>query len=91
MSVAPDIGIREQIQKWTQDGQALLTSTATPWDAEMYRVDVASGKRTLLQKVELTDKAGSTINLRLYYAEKSRTYAYNTRRIVSILYAVEGL
>ncbi len=91
MSVAPGIGAREQIQKWTEDGQALLTSTATPWEAEMYRVDVASGKRTLLQRVEPSDKAGSTINLRLYYAEKSKTYAYNARRIVSILYAVEGL
>jgi len=68
-----------------------LTTAATPWEAEMYRVDVATGKRTLLQKVEPIDKAGSTINLRVDYAERSRTYAYNTRRIVSILYAVEGL
>jgi eukaryotic-like serine/threonine-protein kinase len=91
MKVVPGIGVQEQIQKWTEDGQALLTTSATPWEAEMYRVDVATGKRTLLQKVQPIDKAGSTINLRVYYAERSRTYAYNTRRIVSILYAVEGL
>jgi dipeptidyl aminopeptidase/acylaminoacyl peptidase len=41
MKVAPGIGVQEQIQKWTEDGQALLTTTATPWDAEMHRVEVA--------------------------------------------------
>jgi Tol biopolymer transport system component len=91
MSAMSGIGVQERIQKWTEDGQALLTTASTPWQAEMYRVDVATGKRTLLQKVEPIDKAGSTIHLRAFYAERSKTYAYNTRRILSILYSVEGL
>jgi hypothetical protein len=91
MSVMPGIGVQERIQKWTEDGQALLTTASTPWQAEMYRVDVATGKRTLLQKVEPIDKAGSIMHLRAFYAERSKTYAYNTRRILSILYSVEGL
>jgi hypothetical protein len=50
ISVMPGIGVQERIQKWTEDGKALLTTASTPWQAEMYRVDIATGKRTLLQK-----------------------------------------
>jgi eukaryotic-like serine/threonine-protein kinase len=81
----------ELIQGWTEDGQALLVTASTPWEGQIYRVEVGSGKRTLLQKVELVDKAGVSLNLRLYYAERSKTYVYETRRILSNLYIVEGL
>jgi hypothetical protein len=59
--------------------------------AQMYKVEVASGKKTLLQKLELSEKAGSTFRLRLYYAEQSKTYAYNVRRTLDSLYVVDGL
>jgi hypothetical protein len=57
----------------------------------MYRVEVATGKRTLLQTVELSEKAGSMLKLRLRYNEDSKTYVYDTRRILGSLYVVEGL
>jgi hypothetical protein len=85
------IGPQDRIEKWTKDGQALLVTTATPWEAQMYRVEVPSGKKTLLQKVELNDKAGSIFNVRAYYVEDSKTYVYNTRRVLGSLYVVEGL
>ena len=87
----PGLEATEQVYQWTEDGNGLFVTTATPWEAEVYRVDVTTGKRTLLKKVELHDKAGSVINLRVVYAEKSKTYAYNLRRITSTLYVVEGL
>jgi Tol biopolymer transport system component len=85
------IGPQDRIEKWTKDGQALLVTTATPWDAQIYRVEVASGKKNLLQKVELSEKAGSIFNVRAFYAEDSKTYVYNTRRVLGSLYVVEGL
>jgi hypothetical protein len=66
----------DRIEKWTKDGQALLVTTATPWGAQIYRLEVASGKKTLLQKVELSEKAGSIFNMRAYYAEDNKTYVY---------------
>lgn len=86
-------GIRPQdwIFKWTEDGQALLVVVSTPWEAETYRVDPATGKRTLLEKMELSERAGSNLNLRMYVAEQSKTYVYNTQRDLSSLYLVEGL
>ncbi len=91
VQVIPGVEPREEFHKWTKDGQALLVSSATPWEARMYRVEVATGKRTLLQTVEPSQKAGSASAVRLSYAEGSKTYVYSTVRILGTLYVVEGL
>jgi hypothetical protein len=54
-------------------------------------VEVSSGKKNLLQKVELSEKAGSRFNVRAFYAEDNKTYVHNTRRVLGSLYVVEGL
>ena len=82
---------QDQIQRWTDDGQALIVYSTTAWAAHVYRVEVATGKRTLLQTIELSEKAGSRMQIRLAYAERSKTYAYSTTRDLGILYVVEGL
>jgi dipeptidyl aminopeptidase/acylaminoacyl peptidase len=89
--VVPAIEPQEAFDKWTEDGQALLVSSGTPVAVRMYRVEVATGRRTLLQTVELSEKAGSMLKLRLQYNENSKTYVYDTRRILGSLYVVEGL
>jgi eukaryotic-like serine/threonine-protein kinase len=91
LQAIPGIGPGESVQGWTDDGQAVLLTASTPWEAQIYRVEVGSGKRNLLQKFELEDKAGSSLNIRALYKERSKTYVYNVRRILSNLYVVEGL
>jgi eukaryotic-like serine/threonine-protein kinase len=87
----PGFGPHDQIDKWTEDGQALLVTVSTPLEGEVYRVEVTTGKRSLLQRVELAEKAGSVVPLKICYAEKSKTYAYSGRRILCSLYLVDGL
>jgi Tol biopolymer transport system component len=89
--VIPGIDPHEVLAQWTEDGQALLVYSPTPWEARIYRVDVGSGKRTLVQTVEPGEKAGSIAPLRLAYAERSKTYVYSAVRILGTLYVVEGL
>jgi hypothetical protein len=91
VQLIPGIGPQDGIEKWTKDGQALLVTTSTPWEAQIYRVGVTRGKRNLLQKVELSEKAGSIYNVRAQYAEDRKTYVYNTRRVLASLNVVEGL
>jgi hypothetical protein len=91
MQIVPGVGAEDALDRWTEDGQALLVTASTRWDGQVYRVDVNTGKRSLLQKVDLADKAGSSMNLRVFYAESSKTYAYNVRRVLSSLYVVDGL
>ena len=89
--VVPGIGPQDDFDQWTEDGQALLTSSGTPMEAGIYRVEVANGKRTLLQRLELREKAGSVLKLRPEYSENTKTYVYDTRRILGSLYVAEGL
>jgi hypothetical protein len=76
---------------WTDDGQGLIITKSTLFGGEIYRFDVDTGKSTLLQKIELQDKAGSLFRLRILYSPKSKTYVYRVSRILSKLYVVDGL
>jgi Tol biopolymer transport system component len=91
MIVIPGIQPQELFDKWTEDGEALLVYSTTRWEAQAYRVEVATGKRTLLQTVELTEKAGSSSSLGMEYAERSKSYVYEVGRDLGTLYVVEGL
>jgi Tol biopolymer transport system component len=91
MQGIPGLEPQDQLAKWTEDGKGLLVVSATPWVARIYRVDAATGKRTLLQTVEPSEKAGSSQDVRLVYDEGSKTYAYSTVRVLGTLYVVEGL
>jgi len=87
----PGVEPQDQLEKWTEDGKGLLVVSATPSEARIYRVDMPTGKRTLLQTMEPSEKAGSNQDMRLVYAEHSKTYAYSTVRVLGTLYVVEGL
>jgi hypothetical protein len=91
LEVIPGIAPQESLSKWAEDGRALIVYSSTPWQARIYRLEVATGQRTLLRTIEPTEKAGSATPMRLAYAEGSRTYAYNTVRILGNLYVIEGL
>ena len=91
LQMLPGVEPHDRIENWTDDGKGLLVVAATPWEGRIYRVDTTTGKRTLLQTVEPSEKAGSTQDVRLLYAERSKAYAYSTVRVLGALYVVEGL
>jgi len=83
--------VRQANRKMQLEYPAGKVVSATPWEGRIYRLDIPTGKRTLLQAVEPSEKAGSTQDVRLVYAERSTTYAYSTVRVLGALYVVEGL
>jgi hypothetical protein len=91
LQVIPGVEPYDQIENWTEDGKGVLVVSATPWEGRIYRMDIPSGKRTLLQTVQPSEKAGLTQDVRLVYAEASKAYAYSTVRVLGTLYVVEGL
>ncbi len=91
LEVIPGIEPQEVLSKWTEDGQALITYSSTPSAASIYRVDAVTGRRTLLQRIDPTEKAGLAKPITLAYAERSKSYAYSTLRVLGNLYVVEGL
>jgi sugar lactone lactonase YvrE len=76
---------------WSIDGKALILVKATLFGAEIFRVDVETGKKTVLKKMELSDKAGTYMKPKTLYAEKSDTFVYRVSRVLTKLYVAEGL
>ena len=77
--------------RWTEDGQALLVNSATIADARIFRVEVATGKLSLLRRLELNDAAGSVDPVCVQVGPDNKIYVYNFRRITGSLYMVEGI
>lgn len=91
LEVIPGVEPQEEFSVWTEDGRALITYTSTPSSARIYRIDVATGQRTLLQPIDAAEKAGLITPIRVAYAVHAKTFAYSTIRILGNLYIVEGL
>jgi len=91
LEIIPGVEPQEEFSEWTEDGRALITYSSTPSAARIYRIDVSTGQRTLLQTIDPAEKAGLTTPIRLAYAGRAKTYAYSTIRILGNLYIVEGL
>jgi eukaryotic-like serine/threonine-protein kinase len=100
--VAPILGIassgamvahgEDEVQRFTADGQGLLvvTKTAGLSQASAFRVDLATGNRTLLKTVDLPDKAG-VVGLLMEIAEDEKSYAYDVITSNSTLYELSGV
>jgi hypothetical protein len=91
LEAIPGVEAGQFLTKWTEDGKAVFMFTSTPREARIYRVEVDTGKRSLLQTIDPHDASGSMIKIRLAYAERSKTYAYTTARVLGTLYVAEGL
>ena len=87
----PKLGPDLNREAWSSDGKALILTKATLFGAEIFRVDVETGKKTALKKMELSEKAGALMKPQILYAEKSDTYVYRVSRVLTKLYVVEGL
>jgi eukaryotic-like serine/threonine-protein kinase len=87
----PGLGPDLNGEVWSSDGKALILAKATLFGAEIFRLDVETGKRAVLKKMELSEKAGTVMKPKILYAEKSNTYVYRVSRIMTKLYVVEGL
>jgi hypothetical protein len=88
---AQGVGPEERFEKWTEDGQALPGIQGDAVGSTDVRLEVPTGKRTLLQTVDPSERAGAVQEGRRSYAEGSKTYIYSTVRSLGTLRVVEGL
>ena len=76
---------------WTDDGRSLLVSRLDASPAEVLRVDLATGAAAAWKTLVPTDAAGILGFPSIRTAAGGRAYAYSYLRILSELYAVDGL
>ena len=86
----PPLGPKETMQGWTADGAALLLTDHDPTSAWVTRLDLATGKRTLLKKVESPDKAGA-FESHLMVSDDGKAYAFEQSASRSTLWVVDGV
>ena len=90
----PGIEREDRLLRWSADGRSVFIRRDKPRAIEVYRLDVASGRRTLLWELAPRDRAGVTfyhLNFQVRVTPDGKSYAYSYLRSLSQLYLVEGL
>jgi len=91
LQVISGINPDEEIRGWTADGRGFLIGWGTVDEAKIFRMEFATGKRTLVREVKLTRKAGSVSRVQLRATEDGKAYVYRVRRDAGTLYVADGL
>jgi len=86
----PGLGSGDMPIRWSADGRALLFMRWGRLTAEVYRLELATGRRTRLWELGARDPAGVLPPI-VRVTPDGRSYAYGFVRILSDLYLVEGL
>ncbi len=85
-----NVNADEEVDRWSADGKYLfLTAYGLP--AEVDRIDVRTGARSLVHRVSPPDPAGVLAVGPVLVSADSRTYVYAYPRYLSTLYIVHGL
>jgi serine/threonine protein kinase/Tol biopolymer transport system component len=76
---------------WSTDGRFLYIYKGGELPAKVYRLEIASGSRTLWKQLMPPDPAGVEFVGPVLPAPDGSSYVYGYRRLLSDLYLVEGL
>ena len=87
----PGIEPSEVPTGWSEDGRELFVMVRGEIPARVFRVDIATGKRTLWRSLEPADSAGIDTIGRVNLSRDTKSYIYSYVRTLSDLYMVDGL
>jgi len=88
----PGIGPNELVIQWSKDGRFLILRSLFVLPVELSRYEIATGRRTALQKLEPVDLAGVMGLQRVLVSRDGRYYAYSYwTKTKSDLYVIDGL
>jgi len=77
--------------RWSGDGRSLLVYRANVLPVRVEKVDVASGRRTLLREIAPADRSGVTGITGVSFSGDEKWYAYSYSREASQLFSVDGV
>ena len=81
----------ETIGGWAGDGAALYVYNRRNIPGRLFRLDLATGTRTLAREVMPADGAGIVDIAPIYETPNASSYVYGFSRTLSDLYLVDGL
>ena len=87
----PGLEQDESIGGWAADGAALYVYNRRDIPGRLFRLDLATGKRTQAREVMPADGAGIVDIAPIYETPNASSYVYGFSRTLSDLYLVDGL
>jgi hypothetical protein len=88
---APGIHPDDRIVSVMADGHSVLVRNLASNPYDVFRVDLASGRRESFKKLGPADPAGVSSFSAMTFTPDGKYYAYGYLRSLSELYAVDGL
>jgi eukaryotic-like serine/threonine-protein kinase len=84
------VGPEEMLVQWLNDGK-LLVAGRGEMPLQVFKLDPATGKRELWRKFVPSEPAGVLSFHRIFVTRDGKHYLYETRRVLSNLFVLEGL
>jgi Tol biopolymer transport system component len=85
------LNIGEQPINWTEDGRSIYIYQPGELPAQVYRLDVKTGQRSLWKQLLPSDPAGVENIGPIYMTHDAKTCVFGYHRMLADLYLVEGL
>jgi dipeptidyl aminopeptidase/acylaminoacyl peptidase len=77
--------------QWSADGRSLYVIQVGRLVTKVFRIELATGRRTMLYELAARDPAGASAPFNMRLTRDGKSYAYGLERILNDLYLVEGL
>ena len=87
----PGLDVGEFPIQWSTDGRSLYTHREGELPARIWRVEIATGRKTLVKELAPEDADGVTSIEAIFMTPDGRTIVYSYRNNLSDLYVVTGL
>jgi serine/threonine protein kinase/Tol biopolymer transport system component len=86
----PELTPEDRITGWSADGRSLILYRLTLVPTRAERLDLATGKRTLLREVGPADRAGVAVISPVLLSADEKSYTYSAFRQACYLFVVGG-
>ena len=87
----PELTPEDRVTDWSADGRSLILYRLTLVPTRAERLDLATGKRTLLREVGPSDRAGVGVVSPVLLSADEKSYAYSAFRQACYLFTVDGV
>jgi len=81
----------DRVINWAADSRSLFVYTRGEFPVKIYRLDLSTGRKSLMREIRPTDAAGVLNTPKFFITPDGRSYLYQLQRYICELYLVNGL
>ena len=87
----PGLADDDVVIRWGADGRSLYVRRPLELPLKIYRLDLGTGRKELLNEISVSDAAGISGYPTVFLSSDGRSYVYQFQRYLSELYLTKGL